>query len=135
MFLDRLNDKEKEMFLDVAVYTAQANGVIEDTEKDLILQYCREMTVAFYDISKLHPLDEIIEVFSKTPKEKKRIVILEILTTIILYLLNLLILEALGLGQMIREMNMLMISGLVLMYLTLLIEVSLIRDHLIIYQK
>jgi len=79
MFLDKLNDKEKEMFLDLAVYAAQANGVIEDIEKDLILQYCREMTVAFYDISKLHPLEEIIEVFSKTSKEKKRIVILEIL--------------------------------------------------------
>ena len=79
MFLDRLNDKEKEMFLDLAVYTAQANGVIEETEKELILQYCKEMTVAFYDISKLHSLDEIVAVFSKTSKEKKKIVLLEIL--------------------------------------------------------
>lgn len=79
MFLDRLNDKEKEMFLDLAVYTAQANGIIEDTEKNLILQYCKEMGVAFYDISKLHSLEEVITVFSKSSKEKKRIVVLEIL--------------------------------------------------------
>ena len=79
MFLDRLNDKEKEMFLDLTVYTAQANGIIEDTEKNLILQYCKEMGVAFYDISKLHSLDEVVAVFSKSSKEKKRIVLLEIL--------------------------------------------------------
>ncbi len=79
MFLDRLNDKEKEMFLDLTVYTAQANGIIEDTEKNLILQYCKEMGVAFYDISKLHSLEEVVAVFSKSSKEKKRIVLLEIL--------------------------------------------------------
>ena len=79
MFLDRLNDKEKEMFLDLTVYSAQANGVIEDTEKNMILQYCKEMGVAFYDISKLHSLEEVIAVFSKSSKEKKRIVLLEIL--------------------------------------------------------
>ena len=79
MFLDRLNDKEKEMFLDLTVYTAQANGIIEDTEKNLILQYCKEMGVAFYDISKLHTLEEVVAVFSKSSKEKKRIVLLEIL--------------------------------------------------------
>lgn len=79
MFLDRLNDKEKEMFLDLTIYTAQANGVVEDTEKNMILQYCKEMGVAFYDISKLHSLEEVIEVFSKSSKEKKRIVVLEIL--------------------------------------------------------
>lgn len=79
MFLDRLNDKEKEMFLDLAVYAAQANGTVEDAEKNMIMQYCKEMSVAFYDISKLHTLDEIIGVFLKSSKEKKKIVILELL--------------------------------------------------------
>ena len=79
MFLDRLNDKEKEMFLDLAVYAAQANGVVDDTEKSMIMQYCKEMSVAFYDVSKLHSLDEIVTVFSKSSKEKKKIIILELL--------------------------------------------------------
>ena len=79
MFLDRLNDKEKELFLDLAVYTAQANGVVEETEKNMIMQYCKEMGVAFYDISKLHTLEEIIGVFAKMSKEKKKIVVLELL--------------------------------------------------------
>jgi len=79
MFLDRLNDKEKEMFLDLAVYAAQANGVVEETEKYMIMQYCKEMGVAFYDISRLHTLEEIIGVFAKTSKEKKKIVVLELL--------------------------------------------------------
>ena len=79
MFLDRLNDKEKEMFLDLAVYTAQSNGVVEESEKNMILQYCKEMAVAFYDISKLHSLEEVIAVFAKSSKEKKKIVILELL--------------------------------------------------------
>ena len=79
MFLDKLNDKEKEMFLDLAVYAAQANGVVEETEKNMIMQYCKEMGVAFYDISKLHTLEEIIGVFTKSSKEKKKIVVLELL--------------------------------------------------------
>lgn len=79
MFLDRLNNKEKEMFLDLAVYAAQANGVVEEAEKEAIMGYCREMGVTFYDISKLHPYKEVTEFFSGVTKEKKRIIIFEIL--------------------------------------------------------
>lgn len=79
MFLSKLNNKEKEMFLDIAVYTAQSNGIVEDVEKELIMQYCREMGVSFYDISKLHSMQELVDFFSNVSKEKKRIVVLELL--------------------------------------------------------
>ena len=79
MFLDRLNNKEKEMFLDLAVYAAQANGVVEEAEKEAIMGYCKEMGVPFYDISKLHPFQEITDFFSALTKEKKRIVVFEIM--------------------------------------------------------
>lgn len=78
MFLGKLNNKEKEMFLDIAVYTAQSNGIVEDVEKELIMQYCREMGVSFYDISKLHSMQELVDFFSNVSKEKKRIVVLEL---------------------------------------------------------
>ena len=79
MFLDRLNNKEKELFLDLAVYASQANGIVEEAEKEAIMGYCREMGVPFYDISKLHPLQEITEFFAGVSKEKKRIVAFEIM--------------------------------------------------------
>lgn len=79
MFLDKLNNKEKEMFLDLAVYAAQSNGIVEEAEKEAIMGYCREMGVTFYDISRLHPYQEVVEFFSSVSKEKKRIIIFEIL--------------------------------------------------------
>ena len=79
MFLDRLNDDEKVMFLDLAVYAAQTNGIVEESEKKILMQYCKEMGVAFYDVSKLHSLDEVKEFFKERNEETKRIVILEIL--------------------------------------------------------
>lgn len=79
MFLSRLNNKEKEMFLDLAVYTAQSNGIVEDAEKEMIMQYCREMSVSFYDITNLHSMKELVDFFSEVSKEKKRIVMLELI--------------------------------------------------------
>lgn len=79
MFLDRLNENEKVLFLDLSVYAAQCNGVVEDSEKDMLLQYCREMGIAFYDVSKLHELAEVKESFSSSDDLIKRIVVLELL--------------------------------------------------------
>ena len=79
MFLDRLNDNEKVMFLDLAVYVAQCNGVVDVQEKNMLLQYCHEMGIAFYDVSKLHLFDDVKTCFSKSSESIKRIVVLEIL--------------------------------------------------------
>ena len=79
MFLNRLNNKEKEMFLAAAVYVSQANGKVNDEEKEAIIGYCKEMGVTFYDITGLHNYEEVVEFFSKVTKEKKRIVCFELL--------------------------------------------------------
>ncbi len=79
MFLNILEGKEKEMFLDLAVYAAKANGIVEETEKITIDQYCKEMGISFYDIDRIHELKEVVEFFSKSKKQTKRIAILELL--------------------------------------------------------
>ncbi len=79
MFLDRLNDEQKVMFLDLAVYAAQTNGVIEESEKRMLMQYCKEMGVAFYDVSGLHELEAVKKCFSNASDVIKRIVVLELL--------------------------------------------------------
>lgn len=79
MYLGRLNNKEKEMFLELSVYASQANGVVEEAEKEMIMSYCKEMSVLFYDVSNIHSYNEVSEFFKGVSKEKKRIVLLELL--------------------------------------------------------
>ncbi|MBP3810230.1 MAG: hypothetical protein ILA15_05805 [Clostridiales bacterium] len=79
MFLDRLNNEEKVMFLDLAVYAAQSNGIVDEAESKMLMQYCKEMGIAFYDVSSIHSMEEVKNCFSVTSEEKKRIVALELL--------------------------------------------------------
>ena len=41
MFLEKLSEREKEVFLDLARATAKANGMVEDSEKEMIRRYCQ----------------------------------------------------------------------------------------------
>lgn len=43
MYLKRLNEEQKELFLDLCISAALSNDVMEDVEKELIAQYCEEM--------------------------------------------------------------------------------------------
>lgn len=79
MFLNKLSDNEKEMFLDMAVYVSKANGLVEETEKNLISQYCHEMCIETYNAENIHNLEEIYNVFSNSSNESKRIAVLELL--------------------------------------------------------
>ncbi len=43
MFLGKLNEEEKKLFLNLAVKVAEANGIVAEAEKNMINQYCLEM--------------------------------------------------------------------------------------------
>ena len=79
MFLRSLNNEEKKMFLDMAVYVSKANGIIEKSESDLLEQYCNEMGIASYDMSALCEINEIKEFFSNASDSIKRVVTLELI--------------------------------------------------------
>lgn len=79
MFLNELNNEEKKAFLSLSVHAANANGVFEDEERAMMEEYCKEMGVSFFDIKDTQPLDIIMDIFQKSGKRVKKIVLLEML--------------------------------------------------------
>ena len=79
MYLDLLNSKEKVLFIDLAVHVSQANGSVDESEKDIIDQCCKEMGIDSYDITALHSVDEIKAAFSGSDESIKRAAVLELL--------------------------------------------------------
>ncbi len=79
MFLEKLNNEEKVMFLDMAMHVSKANGMIEESEKHMLDVYCKEMEIASYDKEDIHSTDEIKAVFSGASDAAKRIAVFELL--------------------------------------------------------
>ena len=79
MFLNTLNAEEKTMFLDMAIRSSQVNGLVEESERNMIEQYCKEMDIDAHERKDIHSTDEIIEFFFNSSDISKRIVVLELL--------------------------------------------------------
>ncbi len=79
MFLNQLTPAEKEAFVSLAVHAANANGIIEDTEYDMLEEYCKEMGITFFDAKNIIDMDRIVGVFKNAEIKHKKIVLLEIL--------------------------------------------------------
>ena len=79
MFLEKLDEREKEVFLDLARLTAKANGVVDDDEKEMITRYCREMNISEFKIYDTKNLDEAAAFFAGRSNKAKNIVLVELL--------------------------------------------------------
>ena len=78
MFLGKLNEEEKKLFLNLAVKVAEANGIVAEAEKNMINQYCLEMGLSVTQKNN-KSIDEAIDGFSKSSVEIKRIVMIELI--------------------------------------------------------
>ncbi len=47
MFLFDLTEEQKELFIDLAIGVVEANGVVDNSEKELLARYCREMAIEY----------------------------------------------------------------------------------------
>lgn len=45
MYLAMLSQKQKELFLDLSIFSMQSDGIIEPREQELVYQYCTEMDI------------------------------------------------------------------------------------------
>ena len=80
MFLSVLSQNEKEHFLFLAMCAAEANGVVDECEKEMLEAYCREMGINRPQDDKHPPLDDLLEwTAANVDDTKKRIFILELL--------------------------------------------------------
>jgi len=81
MFLNRLSQEEKKAFLELAYYMAKVDDNFMDEQKEIISQYCFEMSIddINFDENKFDLL-KVLKHF-KNPKSQK-IVLLEIMALV-----------------------------------------------------
>lgn len=80
MFLNLLQESNKELFLKVCVHAALANEIFAEEEKDMIYAYCHEMNIAEYIPENVEKLDEVVHSLNAQADEvEKKIIVLEVL--------------------------------------------------------
>lgn len=80
MFLGQLKPEEKELFLNLCIYAANANDVFVEEEKVMIQEFCREMKIEEPTVLGLKSIKEIITMINDISDMKsKKIMLLELL--------------------------------------------------------
>ena len=80
MFLNSLNPTEKDNFMKLAVAIIKADGVVEESEKQILSAYANEMQIPVCNLDEQCDADNIIKEFAMTSTpQTKRIVFLELL--------------------------------------------------------
>lgn len=80
MFLNSLNPTEKDNFMKLAVAVIKADGVDEESEKQILSAYANEMQIQVCNLDEQCDADSIIKEFAMTlTPQTKRIIFLELL--------------------------------------------------------
>lgn len=80
MFLNQLNQENKELFLKICVLGSLSNDDFEQKEKEMILAYCREMNIPENVPECNESLEQILKNLSeKTSDIEKKIILLEVM--------------------------------------------------------
>lgn len=80
MFLNSLNPTEKDNFMKLAVAVIKADGVVEESEKQILSAYANEMLIPACNLDEQCDTDSIIKEFAMTSTpQTKRIIFLELL--------------------------------------------------------
>lgn len=61
MYLNRLSEKQKELFLDLCIHASKADGVFAEEEKACIKEYCVEMQLEQVRYSSNNDLDATLK--------------------------------------------------------------------------
>ena len=84
MYLTRLDNNKRHLFLDLELYMSRIDGDFSDQEKQIIDVHCREMHIDHNNYTCELPLDDVYAKIRETmTPQEKRIVFLE-LTAIIM---------------------------------------------------
>lgn len=80
MFLNDLQEGNKELFLKVCVHASLANDIFEEEEKEMIYAYCREMNIIERIPEITDDFDAVVsDLASQTDDVEKKIIVLGIL--------------------------------------------------------
>ena len=80
MYLNILNNRKKELFIELAINVATADGIFSDEERNVIGAYCKEMEISYYFEGKVESVEKIlIELNSISSSKEKRIIAFEVI--------------------------------------------------------
>lgn len=80
MFLNSLNPTEKDNFMRLAMTLIKADGVVEESEKQILSAYANEMQIQVSSLDEQCDTDKVIEELAKSSSLKtRRIIFLELL--------------------------------------------------------
>lgn len=80
MFLNSLNSTEKDNFMKLAVAVIKADGVVEESEMQILSAYANEMQIPVCNLDEQCDADSIIKEFAmNSTLQTKRIIFLELL--------------------------------------------------------
>ncbi len=80
MFLNLLQESNKELFLKVCVHASLSNEIFAEEEKEMINAYCREMNITEHIPSESDDFDQVVNSLAEQADDiEKKIIILEIL--------------------------------------------------------
>lgn len=80
MYLSLLNPEEKNLFLELAVTIAAADGDFSSDEKIMVQAYCNEMQISYDEEIKPHALDELLFALQEKSSERtKKIIVFELI--------------------------------------------------------
>lgn len=80
MFLNSLNPTEKDNFMRLAMTLIKADGVVEESEKQILSAYANEMQIQVRSLDEQCDTDKVIEELAKSSSLKtRRIIFLELL--------------------------------------------------------
>lgn len=83
MFLNSLNPTEKDNFMKLAVSVIKADGIVEESEKQILSAYANEMQIPVCNLDEQSNTDNIIKEFAvNSTLQTKRIVFLELLALV-----------------------------------------------------
>lgn len=77
MYLAGLTKEERELFLDLTLYAAEADDKVEQIEKRVVKSFCNEMNIEYRDKAE-HSLDNAISELSNSSEECKRSIVVEL---------------------------------------------------------
>lgn len=65
MYLANLTDEQKDLFLDLSLFSMESDGIIEERELALARQYCNEMNIPYRTEKKNDTYQEVLEKLAK----------------------------------------------------------------------
>ena len=60
MYLANLSNEQKELFLDLSMYSINSHGAVDEREKLLLRKYCEEMKIDYREDRKIQSIEEIL---------------------------------------------------------------------------